>query len=261
MQSTQFITLSSVDRNTGTAGDCTFRIPGLNLPQRYVFWLVSAQVPTTFYYLPSGYNTVYYRETGAITATASFTITPGSYSSSQLAGIIEDGLNANSPNAGDTNYTCTYSANTGKFTISTGHTTTVKFMNTMSKKLFLAMGFYTEAQGDYTVDDAQDGTAITSSSVAFSGPTHLTLETSLRCRGYHSTHKDGNVLATVPITVGFNEYLTFEPDAVYHFVEHDTGGLSQPRFTWRRDDIDDTIDTFNGVPWTITLGIRGVDEQ
>jgi len=138
----------------------------------------------------------------------------------------------------------------------------VEFENTMSKKLFLATGFYTEGQGDYIIDDSQNGVVIVSPSVCMAGPTHITLETSLRTRGYHTTHRDRSVLATIPLSTGYNEYLVFEPqNTVYHINENDRGALTNLRVQFRRDDTDELISTFNGVPWTLTLGIRGIEEE
>lgn len=259
LQNTQYITLTSSDRVRGTSGDAYFRVPQLDLPTTWSFWLVGAQVPLSFYYLEAPDNTVHFRETGAVTASASFTITPGSYTSAQLAVLLEAGLDGASPNS--LTYSVSYNANTGKMTVATNDAgVDVQWTTDMSAKLFLAVGFYSEkAGGGYTYDTTQSGVSITSGSVCRAGPTHLSLETSLPTRGFHSTHKSGGVMADIPITGGYMSYTSYTPqDRVEHIVENGAHQLQNLRVSWRRDDTNALVQEFNGIPWSVTLAVRGL---
>ncbi len=259
-QNTQFITLRSTDRVSGTSGSAVFRIPSLDLPKRHTVFLVSANVPYTFYNTDAPDNVFYFRETGPVTTTASFTIPPGNYSSAELAALLETSMTTNSPNT--LSYLVDYDYNTGKMTFNTQNpAVTVEFEeNEMSLKLFLAIGFYTEASGGgYNKDGTTVGQTITSPSYCQAGPSHLTLESNLRYRGHHTLYKGLNMMATFPMSGGPGDNMLYEPsDRVELFTENDLGLLQNIRVTWRRDDTGREISSFHGVPWTITIGVRGV---
>jgi hypothetical protein len=259
-QNTQFITLRSTDRISGSSGEATFHLPGLDLPKRHTVFLVSLTVPYTWYNVESPDNVFAFRETGAVTDTATFTITPGSYSSAQLAALLKTGMDAESPNS--ETYTVSYEPTTGKMTFATNDAgTTVEFPEaSMGIKLFLAIGMYSEASGGgYAKAPPTAAATVTSSAYCQAGPSHLIVESNLRHRGHHTQFKATDHMATVPITAGPGSFMTHEPhERVELLSENDLGPLTNIRITWRRDDTGSAVATFNGVPWTITLGIRGV---
>lgn len=257
VQNVQYITLRSLDRNAGSDGRATFRIPQRSLPSDYSLFFVNAQIPITFYYIEAPNNVFVFRETGGLTQDASFTITPGSYSSQELASLLETEMTAVSPNTNT--YTVTYDFATGKMTFATGSADTVQFQNTMALKLFLAIGFYDANPGvGYTIRDNIDGTSITSPSYCQAGPSTLILESNLRCQGYHTQSEDIDTMAVIPMTGGPGDYVSYEPNnRVELFAQNDHGQLSTIILSIRRDDTGEYIGSFNGAPWTVTIAVRG----
>jgi len=262
VRNTQFVTLRSTDRVSGTGGQATFRLPSLDLPKSHTVFLVNATIPYTFYNIEAPDNLFSFRETGAITATASFSITPGNYTSQELATLLEAEMTTNSPNS--ETYTVDYNFNTGKFTFDTGDPATVLDFDeiAMSLKLFLAIGFYNEVTGGFTKDGATTGQIITSPNYAQAGPSHLVLESNLRHRGHHTQFRALNQMATFPLSGGPGDIMVYEPQDRIELVSlNDLGALSNIRITIRRDDTGQPITSFNGAPWVITLGIRGFTEN
>jgi len=258
LQNTQFITLRSVDRKSGTDGDCIFSIPTRNLPKQHSFFLHNVSIPVTWYNIDAPNNVFYFRETGAITATASFTIPPGNYTSLELAQLLETEMTANSPNTNT--YTVTYDFVTGKMTFATGSADTVEFEeNEMSLGLFLRIGFFTTVLGTgYVKDGATVGTTITSPSYCIATPTNLIMESSLRTTGYSTQFQDLNTFATIPMSASPGDILVYEPPVrVELFSENDPGQLANINVRIRRDDTGEILGSLNGPAWTMTIGVRG----
>jgi hypothetical protein len=259
VQNTQFITLRSTDRKSGSSGDAVFSVPSSDLPRRHTVFLESVSFPISFYFIDAPNNVFYFRETGAVTATASFTITPGTYSSAELATLLATSMSAASPNT--ETYTVVYDYKTGKMTFDTQDAgTLVQFQNPMASTLFRAIGFYNEVTGQgYVNDISTTGQIITSPSYCQAGPSHLLLETSLRIRGHHSQFGATSTLAVLPVEAAGNVVFYVPQTRVEVFIENDPGSLSSLRITFRRDDTGEPVTSFNGVPWAITLGVRGID--
>lgn len=260
LQNVQYINLRSTDRSSGTDGRATFRIPQRDLPEQYTMFFQNASIPYTFYQIEAPNNVFVFRETGGVTATAQFTIPPGNYTSFELSQLLETEMSANSPNT--LSYTVTYNFNNGKMTFETNSADTVEFQNTMSLSLFLKIGFYTD-QGfgkGYRIRDDIAGTSITSPSFCQAGPSSLIIESNLRSRGFHTAAGDINTMAVVPLNGSAGDWLTYEPNQrIELFAAADHGLLTNITITIRRDDTVEPISSFNGVPWTVSIGLRGHD--
>lgn len=222
--------------------------------------LISAQIPFSYYVFNSRNNTFTLTSTGGGPFTV--TIPVGNYTVTSLAVALAAAMNAVNPGGA---YSVTYSATTGRFTITSGtggYSFTLTFTDpgllldegpgALSPRLWIGFpaGASTSTAGSLTAPYVANVT----------GPTYLLVLASLgariaknvRVNGLNS--EDPPVLAKIPVNVNPGGLILFnDPSESYAFDMSDSF-LQEMEFSLHFGDSNLPVE-MNGQPWSLVLQI------
>lgn len=163
--------------------------------ENYAISIQQVVLPNAVYPINSNNNKLYWNEDGGATITS--TITPGSYSGTQIASEIATQMNADS--IGRT-YGCTYSSITKKLTV----TESVGLPNTFA---------FFSGSNDIITETGFDGNGSTHSTtyvanypVYLAGTQYVDIQCDISSNNYSSNGKS-NVLQRIPITANFGSVI------------------------------------------------------
>ena len=193
-----YLILNTKDSYTNEPSNAGFNLSNFSESNFYSkISLKNVIIPNTVYPVNSNYNTVVFEEDGSATDIPC-TLTPGTYTASEMATELKTRMDA----AGSNTYTVTYDANTFKLTIATSGTS-LRFTSDTTAHRILGL--------DTSVSTF--ASSVTSAyPIRLDGTQFVDIITSIPSSNILSDSRP--VFARIPVTGGFGEIVFYEhPDS------------------------------------------------
>lgn len=238
---------NSADRSFGSNDNPGFQLdPPLNSTHKLK--LIAANIPISFYAF-DGYTFTVTEQTG--TKNVSVVLT-GNYTNSQMITALATGLTADSVTNGNSlTYTVTYNSILAKFTISA--TGNFRVSDTGSTRLA------NEGLG-FRAPSSSFATSQTSDSVIRMTRQYLVIESdelsqtlATNARSIYNTNSSRPILGVVPITESPFTYQYYEAPESAEYLHSNDSFLE--RITFRINDLNGNPISFNGLPWSVKVGV------
>lgn len=170
----------------------------------------------------------------------------GNFTIVELTNYIATQLTLNS-NFGNI-YTCSWSSQTGKLTISSNSTFHVEPSTTAQQEL----GF-TQFPRNYVMSETGNQVVqLTKSCLVIRSP-ELSQLSSVVNRHYFENLSTTNIIAVIPITNGIWQFNQYEDTTFERYINANSSEID--KITLQLCDINGNIINLNGVPWCIEIGV------
>ena len=235
---------NSEDRSYGTNDSPAFQLDP-PLTSTHKLKLLAANIPISFYAFDNfTFNIV--EATGSLPVSITLN---GNYTNSQMITALSTQLTTASAATGNSlTYTATYNSITAKFTISATGNFTVATTGTANKNL------------GFRAPSSTPAASQTSDSVIRMTKQYLVIESdeliqtlATNARSIYNTNSARPIVGVVPITNAPYEYVYYEAPESAEYLQSNDAFLE--RISFRINDLQGNPISFNGLPWSIKLGV------
>jgi hypothetical protein len=235
---------NSEDRSYGTNDAPAFQLDP-PLTSTHKLKLLAANIPISFYAFENfTFNLV--EATGSLPVSI---VLNGNYTNSQMLTALATQLTTASAATGNTlTYTATYNSILARFTISATGNFTVNSSGSANKNL------------GFRAPSATPASSQTSDSVIRMTKQYLVVESdeliqtlATNARSIYNTNSSRPIVGVIPITNGPYEYQYYEAPESAEYLQSNDAFLE--RISFRVNDLAGNPISFNGLPWSIKLGI------